>query len=261
MGQPKSTGNYPLLKYFSASALLLTIVVTIVISLFFRQQSINSIMDYGEQSNLVLTQALSNTIWPHIKPNADALSMLEKEALKKNEHINKLHDLIRGHVKNTPVLKIKVFNLSGKTIYSTDPSQLGDQKPDNYSGSISAKTGQIISVLKHRDSFNGINGVVANREVISSYLPIYDADAAGKGIAGVFEVYLDVTEQMNKMEKQQYMSLTFIISLMMTLYVILYLIVKRADRIILFQSIDLKNTMAKFEQKTRELREFEKHSS
>ncbi|MDH5258410.1 MAG: hypothetical protein OEX07_10395, partial [Gammaproteobacteria bacterium] len=69
------------------------------------------------------------------------------------------------------------------------------------------------------------------------------------------------TNEFDKIKSQQKFSFVYISALMLGLYLVLYLIVRRADRIILFQSIDLKNTMKKFEQKSNELKEIERLNS
>lgn len=262
MGKFKSTNNlFPLLRYFSLSASVLFLIVIIAMTLFFRNQSVNAMIEYGEQSNIVLTQALSNTIWPHFKPYAAEAAQLSNDELRNDERINNLNKLVLTHIRNTPVLKIKIFDLNGKTLFSTDYDQLGNQKSADYPGSLSAKSGKVISKLSHRDTFSSVNGVVEDREVVSSYLPIRDVEEQGEGITGVFEVYYDVTNEFDKIKSQQKFSFVYISALMLGLYLVLYLIVRRADRIILFQSIDLKNTMKKFEQKSNELKEIERLNS
>lgn len=177
-------------------------------------------------------------------------------------------------MQKSTVLKIKVFDLRGLTVYSSDPNQIGEDK-SHTPGWKSGVSGKIHNEFTFRDKFTGFGGVVENRDLISSYLPAY---APGSDtIIGVMEVYSDVTPFLNqikqtkaqiaqtaaatqgkvqqtaadnhaKVEQNSMLALAIVIGLLGLLYVILFGIVKRAQNLIRAQEAARETTQQRLAQ-------------
>ncbi|CAD5369715.1 Sensor histidine kinase [Rubrivivax sp. A210] len=166
------------------------------------------------------------------------------------------------------VFKVKVFDLRGVTVYSSERQQVGEDKSAN-AGWVAAAAGQPRSELTHRDKFSAFEGVVEKRDLISSYLPVWAPGS--QHIVGVFEVYSDVTPLLDqirltsaKIEKaatanqdkvaqmsarnegrvaQTSQEAAFIIAgSLLLLFGVLYLIVKHADGILAVQAQERERT-------------------
>jgi hypothetical protein len=177
------------------------------------QTARRSLVKAQEAANVNLTHLFANSLWDSqiapllaraqaISPDrCRALASNDAEAaqacqgevalrLKSLQGFAELDQRAIATMRNSTVFKIKVFDLRGLTIYSSDHRQIGEDKRGN-AGWRSAAGGRAASELTHRDHFSTFEGVVENRDLISSYIPV----RRGKDneVVGVFEIYADVT--------------------------------------------------------------------
>lgn len=199
---------------------------------FAKQQdevALHDLVAIHEGGNITLTRLVANTLWErdfgpfvakvaaipvdHCRAIADVPDAQGKAGAppEKKACFREVGDKIRAlaefksidtkvfdMMQKTSVYKIKVFDLRGITAYASEHAQIGEDKSNN-GGWQGAMKGTPKSDLSHRDKFNAFEGVVENKDLISSYLPVY---AVGKDdIVGVFEVYSDMTPMLAQIKE------------------------------------------------------------
>ncbi len=127
-----------------------------------------------------------------------------------------------------PVLKVKIYDMTGLTVFSTEERQTGESKKDK-GGFLAARAGGVASELTYRGKFSAFERVVADRNLLASYIPIRDGVGT---IHGVFELYSDVTPLLQRIEHAQGKLLAIVGVVLALLYGVLFLVVRRADRIL-----------------------------
>lgn len=240
-------------RYFSVTSLIAIIVTAIIFVYFFRYASTQYLVEVGERENLALSRVLVERIWPKFEPYMDSVSEMLSRDIEQHQTYKETYNKTLEAIEGLDVLKVKIFNLSGRTVFSTDPSQLGQQKSGDYSGYKVANTGEVITEISFRDKFEGVHGMQENVWAISTYLPIYDKD--NREIKAVFEFYYDATDSYNILKKNQILAFSGVAVTFALLYMILFFVSRKADQLIIKQSDDLNVYLKQIENQNHELEE------
>ena len=161
--------------------------------------------------------------------SAPSRSQLDTGALRRHPDIAGLRDAVVEQMRDTQMVKVKLYNLGGRTLFSTEAKQIGEDKSNN-AGFLSARQGRPVSEITHRNQFSAFEQVLENRDLLSSYVALRRAPDAP--IEGVLEVYTDVTGLLASIEREQRLVTLIVAAVLALLYGILFLIVRHADRII-----------------------------
>lgn len=222
-----TTHMFRLVRYFSITSLAAFVIVVIILGVFYRQLAINDLVALRENNNVALTQAFANSLWSEFEHFVMTASELPPDQLADSPEIDHLRRDVLAQMDGLSIIKIKVYNLDGLTVFSTEAAQIGQDKSDNV-GYLSARSGQVATELTHRDTFSAFEGTIEDRDVISSYVPII----RGGEIKGVFEVYDDVTPLLQRIESTQTHVIAGVILILSILYTVLFFIVRHGDNII-----------------------------
>ena len=237
--QAKAQPPFRLTRYFSIASFLGILVVLVVLLLFYRYFALNALTDHETRNNVALARVFANTIWPRHAAYVQSASAIPKAELAQRPEVASLREDVLRQMTGLSIVKVKVYNLAGLTVFSTDPRQIGEDKGTN-GGFVSAKAGSIATEITFRDKFSAFEQVISDRNLVASYIPI--RNTASSSIEGVMEVYSDVTDYITKLERTQWQIVSGVLASLSLLYLFLFTIIRRAASVIRAQSEEVRLT-------------------
>ncbi len=236
--------NYKLSQHYALISFIAIAITIVVIFIFLRVQTIQTIETANERSYTALAVALTSTMNDFFIDYIHKMDSAKKEDSQSRALYKKLEDTLQKLMANRSIVRIKIYDRNGKVIYSTRPTQIDNLQSDN-PGFVSAIKGIPTTKFIYHDSLNYFQPTIADENLVQSYVPIWDA--ASITPIGVFEVYADVNDQIFASAKTQLLMLLFVILTMLGLYMVLIFYIRKAEKI-----IDEKQRESKERQKTLE---------
>lgn len=229
MNTSPRTRPFRVARFFSTASLTGILVVTACLIWTYRALTLQNLIEHETRSNTDITRAFTNDLWDRYGTFVLGTDGRQREALLADPAQEMLRADVQRKMKGLKVVKLKVYNLNGLTVYSTDESQIGEDKSTNPAFR-KALAGQVTSDITFRDTFDSYEGKLANRNLIFSYIPVR-AVADGPPVA-VFEIYSDVTDLLGRQTRAQWQVAGVVLFSLAALYLFLYVVVLKADRII-----------------------------
>lgn len=226
MSRPASLFN--LSRYFSTVSFILIVLAAGVLGPFYRQLSVQQITELAESRNVAMAQVFENSLRVSLETLMSAAIGRDKDFLRNSPEFVKLQESVVALMRNTAVIKVKIYNRLGTTVFSTEAGQVGESRLNN-AGFRRAMNGSVASELTHRNTMDSFEGSLAEIDVLSSYIPIIGND---KAIEGVFELYQDVTPFMDQLRRSLWWVTAGVFLVFAALYLMQYLVVRRAQRIL-----------------------------
>jgi hypothetical protein len=124
--------NFQLLRYFSSASLLAFVLVALLLGYVFRALSVDSLVNGYQSEHINHARLISNELWDrHFESLVQSANDLSAEQLAKAAEIPALHQHVSKLLEGTKIFKIKVYSLKGRTVYSTELNEIGEEKFNN----------------------------------------------------------------------------------------------------------------------------------
>ncbi len=197
------------------------------------------IVDSTEAANVAITRMFLNEEWDRIAPLLPPAGLRDPGLLKARPENAAIERIVRRFSAGTDLLKVKIYDLQGLTVYSSDSRQIGENQSRNM-GFISARKGTPKSELTYRGKFGSFDGEVHDRNLVSSYLPAI----SGAGIQAVVETYTDRTSSIEQTGRAMAGLALLLAPLVYGVYASLLYVVWRADTVRREQQLALQKLAA-----------------
>jgi diguanylate cyclase (GGDEF)-like protein len=226
-------GRFRLLRYFSIASLLAIIVALAALGVSFRQAVLQQLLHVTEENNISLSRLFSDTLRPDIVALIAATGKSNAPRAGENVARTALHEAVSSAVRQTSVVKLQIYDLQGHAIYSSDARDTGGNKSLD-PAFIEARAGGAKTVSHPEHSIDAFGRPLANRDLLSSFVPVRRAGAANPD--AVLELYTDVTPFLQDIQRMQRDMRLAVGTVLILLYGALFFIVKRADDVIRSQA-------------------------
>jgi diguanylate cyclase (GGDEF)-like protein len=238
-------------RYFSKLSFLLVGLCSGLLIYYFHHVSVAQLVHHEQARSEAITRGLENSFgsdFRFVLNDADKMSINDLQERASRSH---LREALTTRLRDTTVLKIKLITLQGLTAFSTDLKQIGqDQSGDK--GYVSAREGAVTSELTHHEQFDAIDGALINREVLSTFIPIYNRLEDQKRIEGVIEVFLDATELVQGLNQMLTRVVLLILGVVSTLFLVQFLAMRRTHVVLREQAKALESVNLNLDRRVHE---------
>ena len=213
-----------LLRYSQLLALAVLVAVVAALALLYRDLVSDALVEAETHASVALTKTFANAVWPAHADFVKRAASLDRRTLAERPELAALDHDLRQLASGLSVVKVKIYDLNGLTVYSTDRRQIGENKLAN-PGYLRARDGYPASNITYRESFDAWEGQISDRHILATYVPVHGYDAAP--VEAVLEVYSDVTDLVARMHRSQWTILAAVLGAMALIYLVIQLILVR----------------------------------
>ena len=228
-----SIAPFRLVKYFSLTSLVVILIPTMLLSVFISQRAKNELLRKSEQYALLVAINLNHQVFTQFV--LPTILQFGRVQLSNPTQYERLDKVIRNTIHGFKIDRVEVYDLNELVTYSTDRSMLGQPGLGGIDFKL-AREGKSSSRLVSRGSFLGFElGALAKQRQLKTYIPLRmerPLARLGGRILGVFEITQDISEDYAAITRFQNIIILSFAVMMGLLFLVLRLVVKRAEGII-----------------------------
>lgn len=220
-----NTNEFSLLRRLSITSLVVLFVTSCLLIFLYWQDQIAFDTKLAAAENEKILIYLQHKLGDQINSFVTGRDRLNSQAAAAQPNLDLLFAVALNDIDEGDIAKLKIYDLSGKTIYSSIWSEVGgtSNHPDLLKRAL---RGETANILETRAVFMSRQGELHNADFALTYMPL---TYAGKQI-GVIEVYDDSSNTFNRLYSN-IMNITLIVlGTFAALYAVLLFAVSRADR-------------------------------
>jgi hypothetical protein len=120
-----------LLRYSQLLAVAVLVAVVVALSMLYRGLVFDAMVESESHASVALTKTFANAVWPGHAEFVKRAGSLDRATLAERPEIAALDHELRRLADGLPIVKVKIYNLNGLTVFSTDARQIGEDKAPN----------------------------------------------------------------------------------------------------------------------------------
>ena len=252
--------KFNLILYYALTSFVVIAIISLVVGWIFPRMERQALIKRSEEYAHYFISHLNYKIYKDFL--LPALRRDKRIDLENNPvQFKKLDKVLRENMYGLNIKKLYLYDLEGHIIYSTVPEHVGftidrgvNKKLDSATRGVSASALRLAGTTDSKGTF-----VVET--LLESYYPFYEMgkDGSKKVQVGVLEIYQDMSRFKKQMTKAREKAIIMTGASMGILFLVLFLVVLKAAKIINIrtrQLIDARNTLEqKVDERTLEIRE------
>lgn len=241
---------FKLLRFYAIASFISIFITAALLTLFYRQVTIQWISQLAERGNLALAQTALNAVKPELVDYLSSATKGISPEATTPELPPALATMLKNLMLETSVVRVKIYDRNGMVTFSTRAEQIGAKQSDN-TGFRSALNGKAAANLIYRDAFNFFDKATEADNLLQTYIPV--RGTPGQPILGVFEIYTDVNELVRDNSRMLLIFLVGAEVMLALLYAVLVLVVRRARNVIEAQQQTIQERTSELETLSRRL--------
>jgi diguanylate cyclase (GGDEF)-like protein/PAS domain S-box-containing protein len=202
----------------------------LLIGWYFVGQEKRLMLELGERQNVLSVQSITNSI---VLPYQDSLvqaSKLTGPKIRELVQTEILDQLVREKMRDSELVKLRIFDSNNKVIYSTIPAEMGVVLGKDNLGWSAENLTKPLSTLSFVKEFIGLQGQADKRYILSTSVPVLNR--TGKGNFIVIELFADVTHGMGSIHKIDTQMIIASVGVLFVVLMVIYLAARRADSVL-----------------------------
>ena len=213
-------------RYVAVTSAMVVLAAMFLIGFFYHHNAVNDLVIIAENQNVAMAKTLSRSILTRFTNYIVSLEISDSDELSERAETKELDQVLRILTDGLDVIKVKIYNLDGLTVYSSEAAQIGELRQDDPKSSafaVAAMQGIPQSKLSFRESFSAFSGEVFERDVVETYVPLKNKTEQ----IGVFELYTDVTKVKDRIDRSVATMICILLGIFLLLYGALILVIMR----------------------------------
>ena len=227
--------QFRLVKFFAYASFLVLMIFSFPYSMVISQKAKDILMTSYENYGLLLGENLNHQVFQNFV--IPVTSRFGKIRLREKQQYEWMDQIVTSTVYSFNIDLVNIYDIGkGVIAYSTDSRLIGKEVRENPGYRKAVKGENFSGLVSGGDDVwgLGIDGIGAEKK-LRTYIPLRGVDpfSGDKGyVLGVFELIQDLTQEYKSIVRFQYLIFGLSILIMGLIFVVLLLIVRKAERII-----------------------------